>query len=115
MAPDDATIASLTRLFDLLSNPTRLRILLALQGGGEGPQTVAASASPGAMEWCVCDLASFADASPSMTSHQLRLLREAGLVTHRRDGKHILYRLAPGPLSHLLADGLGCARLPTRT
>lgn len=31
----------------------------------------------------------------SLMSHHLRILREAGLVTSRRDGKSVLYRVAP--------------------
>lgn len=117
-APDEATIGTLTQLFDLLSNRTRLRILLALQArsdsSADGARAEPASSSADLSEWCVCDLACFAEASPSMTSHQLRLLRQAGLVSYRRAGKHMLYRLASGPLSDLLADGLGHARLAAR-
>lgn len=80
-------------LIALLSNPTRLRMLLALQPG-RAPRA----------ELCVCDLAVVAGASKSMTSHQLRLLRAAGLVRHRRSGRLTYYRLAEGPLLALLVD-----------
>jgi DNA-binding transcriptional ArsR family regulator len=83
-------------LFAVLSNVTRLKLLLALEPGTYHPRR----------ELCVCDLAAVADASQSMTSHQLRLLREAGLVVHRREGKLALYRLADGPMRHLLRDAL---------
>ena len=32
---------------------------------------------------------------PTLLSHHLRVLREAGLVQSERDGKNVLYRLAP--------------------
>ncbi|MCB1034830.1 MAG: winged helix-turn-helix transcriptional regulator [Acidobacteria bacterium] len=35
------------------------------------------------------------DVEQSLLSHHLRVLREAGLVTAERDGKAVLYRVAP--------------------
>ena len=94
--PSGEVIAKLAEVFALLSNPTRLRIVIALRpSGSEEPP-----------ELCVCDLAVLTDASESMTSHQLRLLRDAGLVSQRRDGKLVRYRLVPGPIAHLLGDGV---------
>lgn len=75
-----------------LANETRLHLMLALIENADES------------ELCVCDLARIAGASPSMTSHQLRILREAGLVTFRRQGKRILYRCAASYVSHLLLD-----------
>ena len=83
----------LVELVSLLANPTRLRILLALQPRNRGR----------GHELCVCDLAIVTGASRSLTSHQLRLLRTAGLVVHRRAGKLAFYRLAEGPLTALLS------------
>ena len=96
--PTEATIASLTELFSLLANDTRLKLLLALydHSPANGKRT----------ELCVCELATTAGASESMTSHQLRLLRDAGLVTFRRDGKFARYALRDGPQAHLLGDAL---------
>jgi DNA-binding transcriptional ArsR family regulator len=94
--PDNARIASLTDLFGLLANETRLKLLLALYHRPNGARS----------ELCVCDLAERAGASESMTSHQLRLLRDAGLVTFRRDGKFARYALTDGPQAHLLGDAL---------
>lgn len=85
-------------LFALLSNPTRFRMLLALAGDAD-------AATP-ARELCVHDIAASVGASESMTSHQLRLLRQAGVVTQRRRGREMLYGLRPGPLPHLLADAV---------
>ena len=93
--PPVALVEELTHLFDLLSNETRLSIVLALRAAADAQ-----------MELCVCDLALMVGASPSMTSHQLRLLRDSDLVQQRREGKRSLYRLVDGPLQHLLGDGI---------
>ena len=42
---------------------------------------------------CVCDLASLLECSESATSHQLRLLRQMQLVSNRRQGQVLYYRL----------------------
>lgn len=95
-SPPEEVIDRLAGVFALLSNQTRLRIVMALRPDG-------CTTAP---ELCVCDLAELINASESMTSHQLRLLREGGLVTQRREGKLVRYRLAAGPIAHLLVDGL---------
>lgn len=61
-----------------LSDPTRLAVALALRDGGE---------------LCVCDLAWVCERSDKLVSHHARLLRGAGLVASRRDGKMVLYAL----------------------
>lgn len=97
--PPDAELARMTELLSLLSNGTRLKMLLALRPlPGTSPR-----------ELCVCDLAVVAGASKSLTSHQLRLLRTAGLVVARRAGKLAYYRLAQGPMAALLSDALDVA------
>jgi DNA-binding transcriptional ArsR family regulator len=57
-------------------------------------------------ELCVCDLAEVAGISQSGVSHQLRLLRDRGLVAYRRDGQRALYRLADEHVRTLIATGL---------
>lgn len=44
-------------------------------------------------ELCVCDLAWIAGRAENLISHHVRQLRGAGLVTSRRDGKMVMYRL----------------------
>ena len=53
-------------------------------------------------EMCVCDLAQMVEMSPSALSHALRLLRTAGVVTNRRDGRMVRYRLADSHVRLLL-------------
>lgn len=73
--------------FALLSDPARVRALFALLEAGET---------------CVCDLAEMVDMSSSALSHGLRLLRTAGVVTNRRDGRMVRYRLADSHVRVLL-------------
>ncbi|MHB8839209.1 MAG: ArsR/SmtB family transcription factor [Gemmatimonadaceae bacterium] len=94
--PDDLQLARTAELLALLSSTTRLKMLLALQPRMRGAR----------QELCVCDLAAVTGASKSLTSHQLRLLRAAGLVAVRRSGKLAYYRLADGPATDLLRDAL---------
>lgn len=97
--PGPRALARVSDLLALLSNPTRLKVLLALRPSREDRQR----------ELCVCDLAVIAAASKSMTSHQLRLLRTAGLVMSRRAGKLTYYRLADRPILALLDEALDVA------
>ncbi len=86
----DASQATAT-WFDTLADPTRARILHAL--------TIAT-------ELCVCDLALLLDLSVSALSHQLRLLRERGVVTRRKVGRIAFYSLADEHVRHVLTDAL---------
>ncbi len=61
-----------------LGDPTRLAIAATLLEGGE---------------LCVCDLSWVMERAENLVSHHLRALRNAGLVTGRRDGKMMLYSL----------------------
>lgn len=76
LAADEAQ--RLAELFRLLGDPGRVRILYALLEAGE---------------LCVCDLAATVGAPDTSVSHALRLLRTAGIVRSRRDGRMIYYGL----------------------
>jgi ArsR family transcriptional regulator len=65
------------RLFHALSDETRLSILKRLRHG----------------ERCVCELTDALDAAQSRLSFHLRVLKEAGLVTDRREGRWMYYTL----------------------
>lgn len=62
-----------------VGDPTRLRIATALIRGDE---------------LCVCDTAWIVGASQALVSHHLRQLRAAGVVTSRKDGRMVMYRLS---------------------
>lgn len=62
-------------------------------------------------ELCVCDLAWVSERPENLVSHHLRQLREAGLVTSRREGKMVMYAIAePGrALLSVLEDAVALA------
>jgi DNA-binding transcriptional ArsR family regulator len=71
----------LAQLLALVADPARSRILLALGSAGE---------------LCVGDLALALDITPDAASYALRLLRTAGLLALRKQGRVVFYRLADG-------------------
>jgi ArsR family transcriptional regulator len=91
-APAAADRARAARLFHALSDETRLAILDLLHDG----------------EHCVCDLQDALDAAQSRLSFHLKVLREAGLVTDRKEGRWSYYALVPETLAevHDLVVGL---------
>lgn len=90
----------LVALFGALANTTRLALLVALRSAVGRERA----------ELCVCDLVAITGASQSMVSHQLGILRQMGLVSPRREGRLVYYRLAPGPLVALLDQALHYVR-----
>ncbi len=76
---DTATLTTsrAARLFHALSDETRLEIIGMLAGG----------------ERCVCDLTDALNAAQSRLSFHLRTLKDAGIVTDRRDGRWVFYAL----------------------
>jgi len=83
----DEQIRSLVKRFKLLSDETRLRILFYLANTDELHVRA------------LCDLLS---QSQPAVSHHLAMLRTAGVVEPRREGKHNFYRLLPGSFDQLL-------------
>jgi DNA-binding transcriptional ArsR family regulator len=77
-----------------LAHPTRLRLLAMLATG----------------ELCVCQLTSVLEAAPSTVSQHLSVLARGGLVTERKEGKLVFYRLreegADAPWLSALLDRL---------
>ena len=67
------------RWFHALSDETRLQLLELLRGG----------------EQCVCDLTDALDAAQSRLSFHLKTLKDAGLVTDRKQGRWVYYALNP--------------------
>ncbi len=94
-AEDGERIAGTLRL---LGDPVRTRIVSALREAGE---------------LCVGDLALVLDVSDSSVSHALRLLRTAGIVRNRRDGRVIYYRLAPDAAAPRVLDALARPSTPS--
>ena len=57
-------------------------------------------------EHCVTELAQELDERMSTVSERLRLLRADGLVSRRREGKHMFYQLADEHVEDILRKGL---------
>nr|WP_315521378.1 metalloregulator ArsR/SmtB family transcription factor [Olegusella massiliensis] len=87
---DDDLIYTATQIFDALSDYTRFRILGALSMG----------------ERSVKELEEVCNVSQSAVSHQLRLLRDRGLVSARREGQRSVYTIADDHVNTLLRVGL---------
>jgi ArsR family transcriptional regulator len=68
-----------------LADPIRLRVVQALAGG----------------ERCVCELTAELGLAQSRLSFHLRVLREAGLIEARQQGRWMYYRLRPQSLEPL--------------
>ena len=80
-----ADTAHTARLFHALSDETRLSILERLRFG----------------ERCVCELTDSLDAAQSRLSFHLKVLKDAGLVTDRREGRWMYYTSNPEALSEV--------------
>jgi ArsR family transcriptional regulator len=75
--PKEENIQALAEFYKVMGDPTRLKVLMALEEG----------------EFCASDLASLAGMSRSAVSHQLKALRQASLVKSRKEGKTVFYSL----------------------
>ena len=89
---DVSTARRLSDRAQALSDPTRFTLAVALAATDE---------------LCVCDLAWVAERSENLVSHHLRLLRSAGLVESRRDGKMVMYNVTESGRQLLAAVDAG--------
>lgn len=87
LTTNDATEAA--SLFAILSDPTRLQVVHALYHAPTG-------------ELCVCDLAAGLGRDDTTISHQLRILRNHRLVSSRKVGRVVYYRLIDQHIRQLL-------------
>lgn len=88
--PDEAIVEESVRLLKGFADATRLKILCLLRGA----------------EVCVHEIVEVLDVSQSAVSHQLRVLRDARLVAHRKEGRHVYYRLADEHVREMLENAL---------
>lgn len=79
-------LAETAGMFKALSDPTRLKIVYALTLD----------------ELCVCEVSSIVGISIATASHHLRLLRDLGLATYRKEGKLMYYTIANTKIYDLL-------------
>lgn len=88
-ALDAGQAESAAAIFKALGDPVRLRIFSMI------------ASAPGG-ELCVCDVLDVGVSQPTV-SHHLRKLREAGLLTSRKEGTWVHYRVAPEVLAAMAA------------
>lgn len=88
-SPEDE-LQRLATIYQVLGDPSRLKIVMALRRE----------------EMCVCDLAALTGISESAVSHQLRRLKDQALVKTRRDGQVVYYALDDKHVVLLLDIGL---------
>lgn len=87
--PDEDELYDLAELFKVFGDSTRIRILFVLFES----------------EMCVCDLAEALNMKQSAISHQLKILKQAKLVTNRREGKSVFYSLADNHVRTIIDQG----------
>lgn len=86
--PDQLTFEKVASTFQLISDSTRLKILWLLCHS----------------EDCVLNIAAAIDMSSPAVSHHLRLLKQAGLIVHRKIGKETYYTIANTEEAALVHD-----------
>ena len=89
-------VEKICTVFRVLSDPTRMKIVLALMKG----------------EMCVYHLTEVCDGTQSGTSHQLRVLRDRKIVKAKRLGQTVEYSIADGhvrEIVNLAIEHLTCA------
>ncbi len=87
---EDTEYEGIAALFKHFGDPTRIRILHALEK----------------QELCVCDLAVLLNLTKSAISHQLKALKLGKLVRSRREGQVIFYSLADEHVGMIMSLGL---------
>lgn len=92
----DSRLENLADVFKLLASPARLRILLTI---GEG-------------ETCVCHLVAALGWRQAYISQQLMLMREAGLLQARREGRFIYYSLRNKDWLDVIFQAAGVLKMP---
>ena len=87
---DVEIIESLSKLFKVFGDPTRIKILWALN----------------VHELCVLDICKVLGMTKSAVSHQLSTLKEAKLVRARREGKEVYYSLDDEHVKEIFETGI---------
>ena len=83
---DEVALAAEAEVFKAMSDPCRLAILKLLREG----------------ELCVCEIMTAINRPQSSTSHHLSILKRAGLVKERKEGKWSRYRLSEGAVIEMM-------------
>ena len=89
--PVNEKLFPLFRFFKVMGDETRINILMALD----------------IHEMCVCDLSVLLDMTKSSVSHQLKVLKDAGLVKNRKEGKVVFYSLDDDHVKDIIEIAFG--------
>lgn len=88
--PNKKDLTNLSELFKILGDITRIQILWLLDQN----------------EMCVCDIANALNMTKSAISHQLATLKRYGVVSSKKQGKEVYYKLDDGHITALYELGL---------
>lgn len=83
----EASREKIALMFHALSDPTRLELLERIKDG----------------EQCVCELMDLMQATQSRLSFHLKVLKDAGLLQDRREGRWMYYSLSNEGLDELVS------------
>ncbi len=83
-------LEKVAKIFRLLAEPSRLKLVLALLNG----------------DMCVYHLTEVSGITVSGVSHQLRILRDNGIVKSKRFGKNVEYSIADGHIREIVEKGV---------
>lgn len=87
--PKEECLYDLAEFFKIFGDSTRIKIIFSLYQS----------------EMCVCDLAETIHISQSGVSHQLRLLKQMGVVKFRKEGRTVFYSLDDNHIYEILTAG----------
>ena len=87
--PSDELLQDLGDLFKVFGDTTRIKIMYALYED----------------EMCVCAISELLQMTQSAISHQLKTLKDANLVSSRREGKAIYYHLSDEHVKLIIGQG----------
>ena len=93
--PADEQISEMGARFKVISEPSRLKILLALAGG----------------ELCVDHIVEAVNGNQSAVSHQLKILKDNKIIKSRRQGQNVLYSVTDWHILTIIGiakEHLGC-------
>jgi DNA-binding transcriptional ArsR family regulator len=90
---EDRTFRELETFFSALGDTTRLKILKVIAGE----------------ELCSCEVMAALELTQPTTSHHLGILERAGLLSSRRRGKWVFYRIANSKVQALVAKSSNLA------
>ena len=84
--PAAGTVQRMAEIFQVLGDPTRMKVCLALSKE----------------ELCVCDIAALLGSTDSAISHQLAMLKHLRMVKYRKDGRMAYYSLVDEHIEDLI-------------